>query len=61
MADNSVKYNYISSQDLMTRPDILEEVLDYNPDEKTIVDIMETLPGRMEVTNDPSLKNWRSS
>ncbi len=53
MADNSVKYDYISSQDLMTRPSILEEVLDYNPDEKTIVDIMEVLPGRMEITQDP--------
>ena len=53
MADNSQKYSYISSQDLMTRPDLLEQVLDTNPDEKTIVDIMETLPGRMEVTTDP--------
>lgn len=53
MADNSVKYKYISSQDLMTRPDILEDVLDYNPDEKTIVDIMQALPGRQDETTDP--------
>ena len=38
MADNSMKYDYISTQELMTRPDLLEDILDLNPDEKTIVD-----------------------
>jgi hypothetical protein len=50
---NTINFDYISSQELMQEPDFLVDVLDVNPDEMTVLDIMDILPGRKEVTKNP--------
>jgi hypothetical protein len=53
MATNTINFSYISSIELMQEPDFLVDVLDVNPDEMTVLDIMDILPGRKEVTKNP--------
>jgi len=50
---NTINFDYISSIELMQEPDFLVDVLDVNPDEMTVLDIMDVLPGRKEVTKNP--------
>jgi hypothetical protein len=50
---NQINFDYISSIELMQEPDFLVDVLDVNPDEMTVLDIMDILPGRKEVTKNP--------
>jgi hypothetical protein len=50
---DTINYEYISSQELMTDPDFLADVLNVEADERTLLDIMDILPGSKEVTIDP--------